>query len=105
MKNAGKHEGAWWIWLAAAGAAVYVLYQQGYLSTAPAAPLSIYPEYGYTATTSMAATPAQQASTVIPSTSLFTTTQGQATSALLTQCAGSWPSCTPMMGDTSLYTS
>jgi hypothetical protein len=67
-----------------------------------ATPLSIYPELAYTAQTSMAKTPAQQASTVVPSTSLYTATQGQELSALYAQCAGSWPSCTTVLGDTQL---
>jgi hypothetical protein len=66
-----------------------------------AAPVSIYPEFAYTAQTSMAATPAQKTTAVQP-TSLFTATQQQAAWALQTQCAGSYPGCTPLLGDTQL---
>lgn len=89
------------LWVGAAAAAVYYLSQQ---ATAAATPLSIYPSLAWTGatTTSMATTPAQKASTVVPSSSLFTTTQSQAQSALLTQCTGAYPGCTPMLGDTQL---
>lgn len=86
------------ILLAAAAVAVYLLSQQ----TAAAAPLSIYPEYAYTATPTMATTAQQKAATVIPPSSLYTTTQTQAQSAIYSQCAGAYPGCTPLMGDTQL---
>jgi hypothetical protein len=88
-----------WLWIGGAAAIGYVIYQ----SLPQATPLSIYPEYAYTAQTSMAANPKQVAATAaIPPESLFTATQNQAQSAILAQCAGSWPTCTPLMGDTQL---
>lgn len=86
------------LWIGGAAAVIYLLTQQ----TAAATPLSIYPSLAWTATTSMAKTPAQQASTVVPASSLFSSTQTQATNALLQQCSGSYPSCTPLLGDTQL---
>lgn len=79
-----------WLWIGGAAVAVYLLSQQ----TAAATPLSIYP--------SMAQTPKQQASTVVPASSLFSSTQTAAQNALFQQCAGSYPGCTPLLGDTQL---
>jgi hypothetical protein len=105
-----------WLWLAGGAAVVaYFAYQQSqanagasaagtpFYSTTPT-PLSIYPEFAYTATTSMASTPGQQASTAkIPQPiSYWSSVQEQEQAALLTQCAGAFPGCTPMMGDTQL---
>ena len=88
------------IWIGAAGVAAYFVYTQ---IVGQATPLSIYPEYAYTATTSMAQTPQQVASTAkIPPTTLFAETQNQANAAILAQCAGSYPACTPLFGDTQL---
>jgi hypothetical protein len=68
-----------------------------------ATPLSIYPEYGYLQqATSMAATPAQKASTVVQPTGYFAAMQQQNVWAMQTQCAGSYPGCTPVLGDTQL---
>jgi hypothetical protein len=68
----------------------------------PATPLSIYPSLAWTAITSMAATPAQKASTaVIPPTPQFASVQEAEQSAVLGQCMGS-PVCSPLAGDTQL---
>lgn len=93
------------LWIAGAGALLYFLSQQqtaagGTVSTT-ATPYSIYPSMAYTAA-SMATNPAQKAPTVIPANSLYTSTQQQAVNALTSQCAGSYPACTPMLGDTQL---
>jgi hypothetical protein len=107
-------DGTQWLWIAGLGAVAYYLYQQSqanagasaagtpFYSTTPT-PLSIYPEFAYTAQTSMATTPAQKASTaVITPINYFTSVQEQEQAALLTQCAGGYPGCTPMLGDTQL---
>ena len=87
------------VWIGAGIAGIYVLLQV----IPQATPLSIYPEFAYTAQTTMAQTPKQIASTAaIPATSLFSTTQGQANMAILAQCAGSYPYCTQLMSDTQL---
>jgi hypothetical protein len=67
-----------------------------------ATPLSIYPEFAYTQQTSMAATPAQKAPTAVQPTGLFTAMQQQNAWAMATQCAGSYPACTPVLGDRQL---
>lgn len=103
-----------WMWLAAGGLAVLAYFGAQsdaaagasaagipFYSTTPT-PLSIYPEYGYTAQTSMAATPAQKAPVAVTPTSYFTSVQQQEMSALLTQCAGAYPGCSAMLGDTQL---
>ena len=101
------------IWLgmgAAAIAAWYYAQSQGILpatgTTGPAAsPLAIYPEYAYTAqpvTTSMASSPAQKATASIMPTPLFQAVQAQEQAAVLGQCAGSYPGCTVLTGDTQL---
>lgn len=93
------------LWIAGGAALLYFLSKQtGVLSaiTTTATPYSIYPEYAYTATTSMAKTPTQQASTVIQPTTLYSNVQQQAASAIQAQCVGSYPACTPMLGDTQL---
>lgn len=103
-----------WIWIAGGlAAAAYFISQQQTTAGASAAgtpfystratPLSIYPEFGYTSQTSMAATPAQKASTaVITPISYYTSVQNQEQAALLSQCVGGYPGCTPMLGDTQL---
>ena len=91
--------------LAGGAALLYYMSQQGLLGTATATPLSIYPSLAWTAapaTTSMAATPAQKASTVVAPMSLYSSTQAQAQQALYAQCAGSYPGCTMTMADTQL---
>ena len=96
------------IWWVLGGAAVaYYFYQNGTLQnlglTLPATPtpLSIYPEYAYTA--SMAASPTQQpAQAIVMPTPAFTAVQGQEYQAVMDQCAGSYPGCTVLMGDTQL---
>ena len=104
-----------WLLLGAAAVAAYLLYQnQTAASSAATAgipvysstmtPYSIYPEYGYTApaqaVTSMASGPAQKATTAPQS--YYSVTQQAAQAALFTQCAGSYPGCTPTLGDTQL---
>lgn len=96
------------------GLAIYLIYNQAQAIAGPnmpgipyysgtATPLSIYPEFSYTAQTSMSTTPNQKATTaVIPPQSFFTSVQQQEQAALLTQCAGSYPGCTPLLGDTQL---
>jgi hypothetical protein len=97
--------------LAGAAALAYYLYSSQtppqypgipIYSTTPT-PLGIYPSLSWLQQTAMAATPNQRASTaeVLPQ-SLFTATQMANRNSLLSQCAGSWPTCTPMAGDTFL---
>jgi hypothetical protein len=76
--------------LGGAAVAIYFLSQQAATPT----PLSIYP--------SMAHTPIQKASTIVPASSLFSSTQTQAQNALLFQCVGSFPGCTPLLSDWQL---
>lgn len=86
-----------------AAALAYWLYHQQ--TTAQAAPLSIYPSLAWTAqpaTTSMATSPAQKASTVVAPESLYSSAQQQNISAMAAQCAGSYPACTPLVSDTQL---
>lgn len=102
-----------WMWLAAVGGLAYLAYQKvqsgaganmpgiPFYSTTPT-PYSVYPEWGYTAQTSMAATPAQKAPAAVTPTPYYQSVQSQEQAALLTQCIGSFPSCTPMLGDTQL---
>lgn len=65
-------------------------------------PLSIYPEYSYTATTSMAATPRQNTNNQMMPIPQFASVQGQETQAIIGQCAGAYPGCTALTGDTNL---
>lgn len=71
-------------------------------STAQAAPLSIYPEYAYTAKTSMAKTPQQKAAAAATPIPLYQSIQQQEQAAILSQCAGSYPACTIITADTQL---
>lgn len=96
----------WLLYLGLAGVG-YLIYTKTGLAAAiarsQATPYSIYPEFAYTAQTTMAATPTQQASAaVIPPTSAYTSVQQQEQAALMSQCAGSWPGCTNMLADTQL---
>ena len=93
-----------WLWYGVAAAGVYYALKSSGLLGAAATPLSIYPEFGYTAkTTSMAASPQQNApAAVIPPTPLYQAVQGQEQAAILSQCAGSYPGCTVLMADTQL---
>ena len=102
-----------WLWIAGAAVLGYVAYQQVQQSAGPSmpgmpfysttpTPLSIYPEYGYTAQTSMAASSKQQAPAAVTPTTYFTSVQQQEQAALLSQCVGAYPGCTPMLGDTQL---
>ena len=90
-----------WLLLGGAAVAYYVLKSSGVVTTAT--PLSIYPEYAYTAQTSMAASPAQKApvATIIPSP-MYSAVQAQEQAAILSQCAGSYPGCSVLMSDTQL---
>ena len=92
-----------WLLLGAAAVGVYYFMKSsGVIASAPA-PLAIYPEYAYTAQTSMAASPAQKApaATIIPSP-LYSAVQSQEQAAILSQCVGSYPGCTVLMSDTQL---
>lgn len=85
--------------LAGGAAVAYYLWNQ---TSAQAAPLSIYPEYAYTQTqTTSMATNAKQKVPAVP-TGLYAVAQGANQTAMYTQCAGSYPGCTPMMSDTQL---
>ena len=96
-------DGDWLMYLGIA-AAVYFLYQKSGIAAAMTpTPYSIYPEFAYTAQTTMAATPSQHApAAVVPPTTQFTSVQQQEQAALMSQCAGSWPGCTNLLADTSL---
>lgn len=110
-----RHSDIPWVWIGVGAVAAYALYQQSqsgagakaagtpFYSTTPT-PYAVYPEYAYTAQTSMASTPGQKATTaVVPaSESTWVSVQQQEQAALLTQCAGTYPGCTPMLGDTQL---
>lgn len=91
-----------WLWLAGGVALAYYLYQQ----LPQAAPLSIYPSLAWTAvtpgTTSMAKTPSQKAAAAVAPTSLYSEAQQQNQAAMLSQCVGSYPGCTPLVSDTQL---
>ena len=93
-----------WLWyLGIAGVAYLVAQKSGILAAITPTPYSIYPEFAYTARTTMAATPSQQApAAVIPPTGQYTSVQQQEQSALMSQCAGSWPGCTNLLADTQL---
>ena len=97
-------------WGAAAVAILYMLQPGGPLASilpagAQPVPLAAYPEFAYTAqpvTTSMAATPAQQAHAAqLPATPYFQSVQEQEQSAILAQCVAS-NICSPLYGDTQL---
>lgn len=88
--------------IGAAALAYYLYHQQ---TTVQAAPLSIYPSLAWTAqpaTTSMASSGTQKASTVVAPESLYTSAQNQAQAAIAAQCVGSYPACTPLTSDTQL---
>jgi hypothetical protein len=100
-----KKEFPTWILLGAGAVAVYyALKSSGVVpALSTPTPYSIYPEFSYTATTSMAASPAQKApAAVITPTPLFQAVQSQEQGAVLGQCVGSYPGCTIMMSDTQL---
>ena len=95
-----------WMWAGiAAGAAVLVYMNQSGILPAPATatPLSVYPEFGYTAqaTTTMAATPQQQTTAPLPPTPQFTSVQAAQQNAILAQCVSA-NVCSPLTGDTQL---
>jgi hypothetical protein len=93
-----------WLWLVGIGVAIYFGQKAGVIPVpATPTPYSIYPEFAYTAQTSMAATRKQKApAAVIPPTTAFTSVQQQEQAALMSQCAGSWPSCTNLLSDWQL---
>ena len=94
-----------WLIVGGAVALYFYLKSQGLLPAAltTATPYSIYPEFAYTAQTSMAASPSQHASSaVITPTPLYTAVQSQEQGAVLGQCVGSYPGCTVLMADTQL---
>lgn len=93
-----------WMWIAGLVGLGYLASKSGLLPTiAAATPYSIYPEFAYTAQTTMAATPSQHApAAVIPPTGQYTSVQQQEQAALIAQCAGSWPNCTPLSSDWQL---
>jgi hypothetical protein len=101
-----KFDATTFVWIAlGAGAIAGLSYleSQGIIPAAPVAtPLSVYPEYAYTAQTSMAASPAQKttAAVIIP-TPYYTSVQQAAQSAIYAQCMGA-PNCSPLLGDTQL---
>ena len=98
-----------WTLAAVVGGVAVVAYlnQSGLFqsASAQATPLSVYPELAYTAvpaTTSMAATNAQQASAaVLPQTPLYSSVQLSEANAIYGQCVGA-NVCTPLSGDTQL---
>lgn len=103
-----------WLWIGGGLAVIaYFAYQQQqsgsgataagipFYSTTPT-PYSIYPEWSYTAPTSMATTPSQKASTASVPTSYFTSVQQAELTALAAQGAGAFPGPTAMLGDTQL---
>ena len=85
-----------WVWLGLGVLAAYFVSTQTGV-TSQATPLSIYPELAYTAQTSMAATPQQQA----PTTTQYASTQQSAQAAILAQCAGA-SVCSPLLTDVQL---
>lgn len=95
-----------WLWyLGIAGVAYLVAQKSGILAATTPTPYSIYPEFAYTAQTTMAATPAQQAPAAkipVQPISAYTSVQQQEQAALMSQCAGSWPGCTNLLADTQL---
>lgn len=88
--------------LAGGIALVYYLSQQ----QPQAAPLSIYPSLAWTATTpttsSMAKSASQKAAAAVVPSTLYTSAQQQNLSAMLSQCVGAYPGCTPLVSDTQL---
>ena len=98
-----KDSTTWLLYAAAAAAVYYALQSSGAIpAAATPTPLSIYPEYAYTAQTSMAASPGQKAPTKVLPTPYFTAVQAQEQSAILGQCVGSYPGCTVLLADTQL---
>ena len=93
-----------WIWLIAAAAALYYWQQQQQSAASTTAsvalqptPYSIYPSMA-----SMATTTTQQASTTIQPTTLYSAMQSQNVADIMSQCAGSYPGCSPLLADTQL---
>ena len=90
------------LWIAGAAAVLYFVSQQtGGLVTA-ATPYSIYPSLARTQQTSMAVSPTQRASTVMAPSGLYSATQAAEQNAMYAQCAGAYPACSAMVGDTQL---
>jgi hypothetical protein len=102
-----SHKKDFTTWLLVGAGAVAVYYVMKSAGIAPAiitaTPYSIYPEFAYTATTSMAASPVQKApaATITPSP-MYAAVQAQEQGAVLGQCVGSYPGCTILMSDTQL---
>lgn len=90
------------LWIAAGAAVALYLYSRSQQAATTPTPYSIYPEFAYTARTSMASTPQQKAAAAVVPTGQFTAVQAQQQAAILAQCAGSWPGCTVVSGDTQL---
>jgi hypothetical protein len=101
------------VWLVAGAAAIGLYFYAQSQGTAAgtaasgptATPLSIYPEYSYLAqptTSSMASTPQQQATAQVIPIPQWVAVQGQEQAQILGQCAGSYPGCTVLVGDTQL---
>lgn len=82
------------LWLIAGVAAAYFLWK----SLPAAAPLSIYPEFAYTAQTP----PADPNKPPPVPMGLYSSVQGANQAAIYAQCAGAYPGCTVMMSDTQL---
>ena len=92
-----------WLWYLGLAGAAYLLYQKSGIAAAiTPTPYSIYPEFAYTAQTTMAATQSQQAPAAVVPTTQYTSVQQQEQAALMSQCAGSWPGCTNLLADTQL---
>ena len=95
-------DGNWLMYLGIAAAAYFVYQKSGIAAATTPTPYSIYPEFAYTAQTTMAATPSQQAPAAVVPITTYTSVQQQEQAALMSQCAGSWPGCTNLMAYTSL---
>jgi hypothetical protein len=94
-----------WLWLLIGGVVIYYLYtqQQQAGGSTPTVGLMQPTSYSiYPSMASMATTSNQQASTVVPPVSLYSATQATNTADILTQCAGSYPGCSPLLADTQL---
>ena len=81
-----------WLWILGLGAVVYFAQKSGIIpALAQPTPYSIYPEFAYTAQTSMAATGKQKApAAIIPPTTAYTSVQQQEKSALMSQMVTDW---------------
>ena len=92
-----KFDGSWiWILLAGAAVAAYEATKQ------TPTPLAVYPELGYTQQTSMAVQPGQKAPAAVVPISQWESVQQAEQTAVLNQCAGSYPGCSILSSDTQL---